>query len=91
MTADIRLKFNFSSWRKMDRGNLVFGGIIAVASFAVLLFSAEGLILYQEFFIAKEKPQPAVVARPLTDEKLDEALKIISDREKEFNKVLQGR
>lgn len=89
MTADFRLKFNFASWKKANRGDLIFWGIIIVASFAILLFLTEGFILYQEFFGKKKEIPLTVIIQPLAGKELDETLKTIDEREKEFNEVLQ--
>ena len=88
---NLGLKFNFASWKKINREDLIFWGVIATASLAILLFLTEGLILYREFFGTKEKPPPAVSVQLLTGKELDETLEIISEREKRFNEILQGR
>lgn len=87
--SNLGLKFNLVDWEKMDRGNLIFWGIVTVVFFTILLFLTEGLTIYQEFFGEKEKSPPAVIVQPLAGKELDEALKIIDEREKEFNELLQ--
>jgi len=84
------LKFNFADWKKRDRGDLVFGGIIVVISFAILLFLWEGYIFYRESFRKKAPISPVVSAPPISSQDLDETMKAIDERQLKFKKILES-
>lgn len=83
-------KFNFADWLKRDRGDFLFWGIVAVVSFAALLFLWEGYILYQESFQKKIPISPVVSAPPISNQELDETLKAVDERKAKFKKILES-
>lgn len=83
-------KFNFADWRKRDRGDFLFWGIVIVVSFAVLLFLWEGYILYQESFQKKIPVSPVIAAPPFFNQELDETIKAIDERKDKFKKILES-
>ena len=84
------IKFNFADWQKRDREDFIFGGIVMVLSFAILLFLWEGFILYKESFQKKIPISPVVSAPPISSQELDETIKAIDERKAKFKKILES-
>ena len=88
MRPKLDFNFIFAAWRKRDRADLIFGGIIFVFLCAVLFFVWEGFILYKESFQKRILLTP-VISEPLISPKdLEDTLRMVGERKGKFSEIL---